>query len=410
MAQSSPKIALLVKSLQSGGGVEKNTLGLAEAFRAAGGNVFLLSENFTKNIDPMIQCVRIGVEGESQSDYNKACSNYLSKNPFQVVFSMDRFSEATHIRLGLGIHKAYLSKRRSSKRRQRDSSQIPKRNLWERLRYMWGGKSLRQRAIELISYCDAHWNPKHVRLCKAEKLCLQNPQLEKVFTNSEMVKDEAMEFYQVPEEKICVVHNGAEWDEMEQDFQSWIDEKARFCEKEGIDVNRFQLLFVGSGFERKGLRPLLQGLSRLQGRNFFLHVVGYDRNQKAFERLTHKLGLFDHVKFYSRQKSARPFYQVADAVCIPSYYDPCANVTVEALAMGCFVLTATGNGGHEILNPATGYTIDDIDSPEEFQQGLEATLSHQKTWNTSKQIRDSVKHLRFENQLSKIVAQTLKHA
>ena len=34
------------------------------------------------------------------------------------------------------------------------------------------------------------------------------------------------------------------------------------------------------------------------------------------------------------------FYKIADCLVIPSFYDPFANVTVEALAMGVFVITS----------------------------------------------------------------------
>ena len=62
------------------------------------------------------------------------------------------------------------------------------------------------------------------------------------------------------------------------------------------------------------------------------------------------------VQLGSKPKSASwsaggnpPFYQMADALVIPSFYDPFANVTVEALAMGLFVLSSKHNGGPEIL-------------------------------------------------------------
>ncbi len=65
----------------------------------------------------------------------------------------------------------------------------------------------------------------------------------------------------------------------------------------------------------------------------------------------------------------RPFYQLADALAIPSFYDPFANVTVEALAMGLFVVSSRSNGGFEILDPSKGIIIENL-SESRFGSGL----------------------------------------
>ena len=67
------------------------------------------------------------------------------------------------------------------------------------------------------------------------------------------------------------------------------------------------------------------------------------------QALAAKLNIQRRVTFFGPQKEIRPFYQFADALVIPSFYDPFANVTVEALAMGLFVVSSKSNGGHEIL-------------------------------------------------------------
>ena len=94
---------------------------------------------------------------------------------------------------------------------------------------------------------------------------------------------------------------------------------------------------------------------------------------------------------------------MADALAIPSLYDPFANVTVEALAMGLFVVSSASNGGHEVLQPFSGMTIPEIHDPKAIRKGLETALAHPKTTTSASTIRASVAHLDFPKKLSELI-------
>jgi UDP-glucose:(heptosyl)LPS alpha-1,3-glucosyltransferase len=65
------------------------------------------------------------------------------------------------------------------------------------------------------------------------------------------------------------------------------------------------------------------------------------------------------------------YYAAADIFCFPSYYDPCANVVLEALAMGLPVITSITNGSGELLTPGQeGYVVDPDDP-----QGMAARIA-----------------------------------
>ena len=142
---------------------------------------------------------------------------------------------------------------------------------------------------------------------------------------------------------------------------------------------------------RKGLEPLLRALAHLPSSRYHLSVVGKDREQRYFERLARNLP----VTFCGPQSNIRPFYSQADTLVIPSYYDPFANVTVEALAMGLFVVTSRMNGGHEILSPAQGTLIDDLFELDSVLAALHRALQHPKTAASAAAIRASVQHRDF---------------
>jgi len=115
------------------------------------------------------------------------------------------------------------------------------------------------------------------------------------------------------------------------------------------------------------------------------------------------LGLKDKVRFFGSQDEMRPFYQYADALVIPSFYDPFANVTIEALAMGLFVISSKHNGGHEILNKQNGIVIENLLDVDAFAASLHVALQHKKTEKSADLARQSVKHLDFSAQLAKLI-------
>ena len=200
-----------------------------------------------------------------------------------------------------------------------------------------------------------------------------------------------------------IIHNGVEWDEMETDFQSWPADKEALCERYGLPRTAFHFLFVGHGYKRKGLDLLLRALSQLPKEDVFLSVVGKDKRMEWYQSYADQLGIGDRVRFFGPQQDSRPFYQLADSLVIPSFYDPFANVTVEALAMGLFVVSSKNNGGHEILDEKNGAVIENLLDPEEVASALENSLAHRKTKESARFARLSVAHLDFSKQLNKLI-------
>jgi len=75
------------------------------------------------------------------------------------------------------------------------------------------------------------------------------------------------------------------------------------------------------------------------------------------------LGVADVIQYAGTTDAPERFYAAADVFCFPSYYDPCANVVLEALACGLPVVTSTTNGSGEILTAGKeGYAVDPDDA------------------------------------------------
>ena len=202
---------------------------------------------------------------------------------------------------------------------------------------------------------------------------------------------------------VHVIHNGVEWKDLEYDFNSWLEKKPKHCASLKLDPSTFHFLFIGNGYRRKGLDVLLKALSLIQHEDFHLSVIGKDKEINFYMHLAKKLHLENKVSFFGEQKEIKKFYQIADCLVIPSFYDPFANVTVEALAMGLFVVSSISNGGSEVLQESSGITLSSLLDIDELSSLLKETLSISKTWIRSQKIRESVKHLDFSQQTATLV-------
>ena len=370
-------IVLLKSCLRHAGGLEKYATRIAKGFADTGARVTILTTGDAPSSIPHPSISYHLIKTNSwppflrMEQFDQQVAKWLQKEQPDLVFGMDRNRTQTHLRAGNGVHIAYLKSR------------------------------------ILTEGHLKHWicrlNPMHRKILQLEKEAFENPRLQKLFANSQMVKKELLEHYAIHPTKIEVIHNGVEWHEMQNDFQEWGDKKQETCQNLQLNPNRFHFLFIGHGYARKGLDPLLQGLAKLKNCDVHLSIIGKDNQMRFYTDLVAQYGLKNQVRFFGPQIHIRPFYQLADALVIPSFYDPFANVTIEALAMGLFVLSSKHNGGSEILKPSHGTLIQDLLDPDSMLHALTDALRHRKTAGSAIAARQSVAHLDFSQQLHKLI-------
>jgi UDP-glucose:(heptosyl)LPS alpha-1,3-glucosyltransferase len=368
------RIVLLKSGLSRQGGLEKYAHRTARAFEQSGCNVTVLTTGQAQIDFPatVINCPLSSTFSYKKiRQFDDFCSDYLKKKPAELIFGMDRNRFQTHIRAGNGVHASYLD--------------------------------YRKRTDGWLKSCSFQFNPLHRTILNIEKQSFEHPNLRALFANSYMVRRQILTHYKVDSKKIHVLHNGVEWAELNRPFSAWHSDRKQIAASLQLDPNQFHFLFIGHNFERKGLQPLLEALASLKDPHAHLSVVGYDKNSAYFEQLAQKLQIGKQIKFFGKMADTTPFYQLADCLVIPSLYDPCANVTVEALAMGVYVVSSKLNGGYELLTPQNGIAIDSILDLDSFKAALKTEMSRPKTPLSSKTIRDSVKHLDFSIQLKRLV-------
>ena len=356
------RVALLKNSFHAAGGLEKYCARLCEALQRRSHTVAILSTAPHQNLPVVQVCRRLCPSALNLVWFDLCCRRYLKSHPQDVVFGFDRhFLPLTHYRAGNGCHAAYLA------RRSRECG------FWKRLSFAL--------------------NPLHRLTLLSERCTFEDHPPRSIICNSSLVRGEILSFYpKTPKDLVVVVHNGVEWQESE----------VRFREKMAAFPHSIpQLLFIGHEWERKGLDRLLRALALIRFEPFHLAAVGRERHPERFLSLVRKLSLQDRVTLIPSAQDPKPLYRRADIAVLPSRYDPFANVTLEALAMGLFVVTTRSNGGSEAILPGNnGIVLDEDASDEALSQ---AVLQALRLVKDPAAIRQSVKDFDFSNKLSALV-------
>lgn len=269
-----------------------------------------------------------------EQGFAKAARKLWQEQQFDLVQSHERIAGCDIYRAGDGVHSCWLEQRR-------------------RILPGWKGNLLLR---------DSY----HRYVMNAEREMYNSSELKGVICNAQMVKQEIIDTFNVPASNITVIYNAV-------DNQRFLPPTAaQFLELRKmwqLPPQASCLIFVGSGFERKGLAAAIQAIAPT---NRHLLVVGKDKDQKRYQSLAKTLGCEDRIHFFGMQRETLQFYQMADGLLLPTLYDPFPNVILEAMACGLPVITSTRCGGAEFITDGqNGYVCDALDIPS-LQQAVMA--------------------------------------
>ncbi len=357
------------------GGLEKQAFKIIDELVNRGHEVTLISSQTIKY--KSIKSVKISSRAPkgflTLLFFDKKVKKYLKINPFDSILALDRTSFHTHIRAGNGCHRAYLELRRQ------------KSGFFKRFSFFF--------------------NPLHACLMYLEKKGFLAPTTKKIFVNSELVKNQIVTCYPVANDLIEVIHNGVDWHTAQSCFDKWQETKLEWIGKLKLNPLLKTCIFVGHDFKRKGLECVIKAI--VHAPNVQLLVIGQDKRIEKYETLMKKLGLSDRVTFLDCFTDVNPFYAVADALILPTLYDPFANVTLEALCMGVPVYTSSTNGASEIIQPFAGKSFDITIASEALITILQSIEF--KNIESADRIRQSIKHLDNSSQLFRLIDILCKH-
>ncbi len=129
----------------------------------------------------------------------------------------------------------------------------------------------------------------------------------------------------------------------------------------GVTGKDHVLLFVGSGFIKKGLDRAITGLAHMiserADQSTQLWVAGQDK-ERQFRHLARKLGVAKHVRFLGGRDDVSDLLLGADALIHPALDEAAGIVLLEALVAGLPVVTTDVCGyAHHIRSAGAGQVL-----------------------------------------------------
>ncbi len=231
------RLALVRRGYSATGGAEAYLKRLARGVIEAGHKVQLIATNeWPEDQWPLGPITRL--RAESVIGFADELEQVRPQLDCDGLLSLERVWSCDVYRAGDGVHRAWLARRRKF--------ELP----------------LKQFARAL--------NRKHRDLLHLEQSLLASRKAGRVIVASQMVKNEIVDLYGYPADRIDIVHNGVPLDKFR--FDSELREKSR--EDLKLKPDQIALLFAGSGWERKGLLFAIQAMALCKNTKIRLLVAG----------------------------------------------------------------------------------------------------------------------------------------
>lgn len=295
---------------------------------------------------PNWELVRLGLtqgfsRAQRELNFERDVLAFLAQRRFDLIQSHERIAGLPIFRAGDGLHCEWLQQR----------SRVQSRPARWLTRY----------------------SPYHRFCLTRERQMLRHPGLRIIICNSEMVRLEIAEHFPEVLHKVRVVRNGIDPSEFqpptpEQRLQARISL--------GYTDNKPVFLFLGSGFERKGVTTILRAAALVPNARFL--IVGKDKHLSRYQSLATTLKVDDRVRLAGATNQVQTCLDAADAFFFPTLYDPGPNAVLEAMAKGLPVLTSRKCGLAELIEPACAGFVHDALDVASFAGSLHALLDESR--------------------------------
>jgi len=245
-------------------------------------------------------------------------------------------------------------------------------------------------------------NPLHLSIRILDWHIFNRRAYRKIIAPSNFIKQNILsEYRNVRPDDITVIYNGVDLDRFHPANENKYRDLIR--KQLGITETVKLLLFIGTGFERKGLRYAIESMQYLPA-NTFLAVIGKG-SIKLYKEIAEKISVSDRVLFLGPVDDAERYYAASDILVAPTLYEPMANVILEALASGLPVVTTRDSGNSEVVSAGeNGWLIDDPTDAEEIAERIRQTLDNAVTPIIKKTARKRAEEFTFDRTLRNMLS------
>lgn len=372
------RVALVIDHLDAGrGGGEGYAVGLARGLHARGHEVHVFAHSWKGDLSglrthsvPMLPYPR----GAKVLTFSMAAGAMLSKEHFDVVQGFGATWRVDVHRPGGGAERAWLL-------REIESHPSGWRRFLAGLRLRVSWKLAANLWIEASLY--------------------GNGRLPLIVANSGMVARDLLRWYPALDPaRIRVIPNGVDLDRFHpRNRQLWGMEARREL---GISKDQVAIGFLAHNFRLKGLGCLFSALEGPMPRHLLLLVAGRGHSQPYLGR-ARRLGV--PVRFLGTVQRTERFLAAVDLLVHPTFYDPCANVCLEAMASGLPVVTTLSNGVSELLQDGvSGYVVPEPWETSLLRDRILALRDKELRERMGQAAREAVEHLSLDWHIDQVEA------
>lgn len=343
------KIALVHMRHAASGGTERFLNELSRYLAERGEEVTIICRSHAAPPHPAIRFVRLRPfsigKAQRMWRFAQAVENHVKAEDYDLVYGLGKTWTHDLLRIGGGtVHRHLISK--------------PKRQ----------------------------WRWKDRVAARIEARAMTPGAYYHVVSNSWQSDREVAEAYEVPVEKRSVIHNFVDTRRFDRErLGGSVPDLARELE---LNASWPVFLFLGTGYQRKGLASTLEAFSRLDI-DAHLLVVGRDSRQAKFEELARQLGIAEKCLFLGEQSSPERYFSLADCYVLPAYYEPFGFTILEALACGTPVITTENCGAKEVVSSEVASVIDRADNIASLTSAMAYWASRKGDASLREQCRDT---------------------
>ena len=334
------KIAVIRQKFVNYGGAEQFVSGYTRYLAEMGHEVHIFANQWTPSHHPNVKIH--SVRAFTRNSFLRVLSfawfalQAISFKSYDIVQSHERIWHQDIYRAGDGCHREWLERR---------SSYLP-----------------------FFKRFFLKFNLFHQLILRLEKRIFEKGECKKIIAISEMVKRNILKHYRLPEDRVKVVYNGVQLDRFDPSNKKYFYDEVR--QQLRISDQEVMILFVGSGFERKGLEYLIKSIQYVKEKNWRLVLVGKGNWGKYLKFTTKKKQ--EKITCLEPIDEIEKLYAAADFFILPSIYEPFGNANLEALASGLPVITSQNTGASEIITPKKeGIILEDPSNSKSIAEAID---------------------------------------
>ena len=306
MSDAKFTLGFLRRGYSPTGGVEVYLKGLARGLLAEGHRPVLLgSDDWPESDWPGGEILRC--PGKSLTGYTREVTKHTESSGirFDLTFSVEKVPGCDIYRTDEGLHAAWLDQRSPY--------------------------------ISAVARLFQRISPKHREKLRLEREIIRPDQTRHLISISRKISREIGGYYGYPPERITLIRYGIPARKLPETHEKRAARKAlNLAETDRI------VLFVGTGWERKGLRFAIRAVERIGDPGIRLLVAGKGPAGKYNSPV---------ARFLGPVKNLEETYAAADVIIVPSIYEPFSLAALEALGAGVPVITNERVGIAEIMTP-----------------------------------------------------------